>query len=68
MSKDKKKTVYIDSDSCIGCTLCTQICPGFFEMDDEGKSRVNKSGKCSNDKIDQAIDACPVACLGWKAD
>ena len=29
---------YVDKDTCIGCELCTQICPDVFSMDDDGKS------------------------------
>ena len=25
----------VDRDTCIGCELCTQICPEVFQMDDE---------------------------------
>lgn len=25
----------VDKDTCIGCELCTQICPEVFEMNDE---------------------------------
>ncbi|NMA86670.1 MAG: ferredoxin [Tissierellia bacterium] len=26
----------VDKDSCIGCELCTSICPEVFSMDDDG--------------------------------
>lgn len=33
---------YVDKDTCIGCELCTQICPDVFSMDDDGKSVAKK--------------------------
>ena len=26
----------VDKDACIGCELCTSICPEVFSMDDDG--------------------------------
>jgi ferredoxin len=30
----------VDRDLCIGCGLCTEICPEVFEMDDEAIAQV----------------------------
>ena len=60
------KTVYIDQAVCIGCTLCTQVTPNVFEMRDDGKSHVKDTTGDSEDKIQQAIDSCPVKCIHWK--
>ena len=27
----------VDKELCIGCELCTSICPELFSMDDDGK-------------------------------
>ncbi|MDF2505862.1 MAG: ferredoxin [Clostridium sp.] len=29
---------FVDKDTCIGCGLCTSVCPDVFVMDDEGKA------------------------------
>jgi len=34
------KKVIVDKDLCIGCSLCTAVCPDAFVMNDEGKSEV----------------------------
>lgn len=60
------KKVYVDEETCIGCTLCTQICPKVFKMMDNGKSRAVKPSGDKEDKIQQAIDACPVQCIHWE--
>lgn len=50
--------VKIDKEKCIGCGLCTGICPDIFELDDEMKASIkeNKDDPC----IKEAIDSCPV--------
>jgi len=67
VSSDNKKTrIVIDSDACIGCSLCIQICPESFEMDENGNSW-SKAGVAPEniDNGQQAIDSCPVQCMSW---
>lgn len=48
--------VKINKEKCIGCGLCTSICPEVFEM--EGNKAVvkeQKNIKC----VGQAIEDCP---------
>lgn len=59
------KKLYVDQDVCIGCTLCTQICPNIFAMNDEGKSKIVNPKGDKDDKIQQAIDGCPVDCIKY---
>lgn len=61
-----KKGAYVNPDICIGCTLCTQICPNVFAMQDDGKSKAVNSTGDTEEKIQQAIDACPVTAISWK--
>ena len=63
---DDKKGAYVDEDTCIGCTLCTQICPDVFEMTDDGKSRATHPHGDSEENIKQAINSCPVSCIYLK--
>ena len=60
------KKLYVDQDTCIGCTLCTQICPKVYKMNDEGKSEVTNQKGDKEDKIEQSIKSCPVDCIKWK--
>ena len=60
------KIPHINSDLCIGCTLCTQICPNTCKMDDNGKAKVINPTGDSEEKIQQAIDSCPVKAIVWK--
>ena len=62
------KKIYVDSDNCIGCTLCTQICESVFAMKDDGKSGVIKEEIVDSQEstVQTAIDICPVRCIHWK--
>lgn len=55
-------TVKVNLDDCIGCGVCSQICPEVFEMDeDAGKIKVvhPEGSECTQ----EAIDSCPVSCI-----
>ena len=68
----------IDSDCCIGCEVCTQLCPEVFRMDeddhdhdhdhghDHGKAVVYNPAGAPEDKIEVAMDNCPSACIYWE--
>ncbi|BCR04633.1 ferredoxin [Desulfuromonas versatilis] len=64
----------VDQDACIGCEVCTQICPEVFKMEgEEGhghdhghKSVVYNPTGAPEAKIEEAMDNCPVACIHWQ--
>ena len=59
---------FVNKDTCIGCELCTQICPDVFSMDDDGKS-VAVDTEVPEENKDDAIDArdsCPVSAIDIK--
>ncbi len=37
--------ISIDQNECIGCALCSSVCPDLFEMDAEGLKAKLKDGK-----------------------
>jgi len=54
--------VKVDQKKCIGCGLCTSICPEVFELGKNGKSTVkdpNSKAKC----VKEAIASCPVQAI-----
>lgn len=56
--------VYVDEGICIGCGLCTGICPEVFEMNDDGKATA--AGAVTEDNegsIKEAMDSCPVTAI-----
>lgn len=56
----------VDQDACIGCEVCTHICPQVFKMKDNHKSEVINPTGASESKIEEAMDHCPVACIHWE--
>ena len=62
----------IDPDCCIGCEVCTQLCPEVFCMEEgEGdghaheKAIVHDPKGAAESKIEDAMDNCPSACIYW---
>lgn len=54
----------VNKELCIGCGACEGVCPEVFKLND-GKSEVVAMDDYSQykDKIDQAIDTCPVQAI-----
>ena len=53
--------VKIKKEKCIGCGLCTTLCPQVFEMGTDGKAKVKaqKDLPC----VKEAIESCPVSAI-----
>lgn len=49
--------IKIDKNKCLGCGVCTSICPQVFEMNKDGKAKVKaqKNLPC----VKEAISSCP---------
>lgn len=61
-----KKSLYIDSDVCISCNLCVDMVPKVFQMSDAGVAEPYNPTGAPEEKIQEAIDSCPVECIHWK--
>lgn len=59
------RTPYLDEEACIGCETCTRICPNVFGMVSEHKAGVHTPTGDSEEKIEEAMDNCPTACITW---
>ena len=57
-----KYKVKQDKNLCIGCGVCVAVCPGNWEMTDDGKAKPKKS-ESDLDCNKEAADACPVNCI-----
>ncbi len=56
---------FVDKDVCIGCGLCSGICPEVFDMDSDGKAVAVASEIVANvlSSAKEAADQCPVAAI-----
>lgn len=58
----------IEINGCIGCSICTTICPELFAMN-EDRHAINLYGNDSEipedleTPLNEAIDACPVCAI-----
>lgn len=58
------KTVALDTDECIGCGSCAEICPEVFGFnEEEGKAFVRKADGGDLECAGEAAAACPVSCI-----
>jgi len=60
------KKPYVDQDICISCNLCVDTVPEVFRMNEDGLAEVYDPSGAPEDNIQEAIDACPVACIHWE--
>ncbi|MBN2569889.1 MAG: ferredoxin [Deltaproteobacteria bacterium] len=60
-------TVYIETEECIGCKSCVELCPDVFGFDDDaGKAFVIMPEGGPEQCIDDAIETCPSGCIHWE--
>jgi ferredoxin len=55
-------TPKVDMDLCIGCGLCSELCPKVFELRDD-KAWVINDKACDTCDCQQAVDSCPVTAI-----
>ena len=61
--KEKRMaTPIVDMDLCIGCGLCSELCPKVFELRDD-KAWVINPNACDTCDCQQAVDGCPVTAI-----
>lgn len=62
----RQKGVYVDEITCIGCKHCAHLARNTFYIEpDYGRSRVIRQDGDSEERIQEAIDTCPVDCIHW---
>jgi len=56
--------IKVNKQKCLGCEVCTSLCPEVFELED-GKSKIKEKAdlKKYKDCIKQAIETCPVQAI-----
>ncbi len=57
---------YVVEDECIACGTCEELCPEVFSVNETlGFAQVMNPLGAPDDKIQEAMDACPVLCIHW---
>jgi ferredoxin len=53
--------IKVNQEACIGCGACISLCPGTFQMNDQGKSEVvsQEDAACAKN----AAQSCPVQAI-----
>ncbi|HHV79892.1 MAG TPA: ferredoxin [Firmicutes bacterium] len=59
--------VSVDKDLCIGCSLCTQICPSVFVMGNDDKAEVVPGADASQPCAKEAEESCPSSAIKVEA-
>lgn len=58
---------FILEDECIACGSCEEICPEVFQVNESlGYAQVVNPEGASEEKVQEAIDACPTQCIHWE--
>jgi len=64
----RQKAVWVDEAVCIGCRYCAHVATNTFVVEPEwGRSRAIRQDGDSTQRIQEAIDTCPVDCIHWVA-
>ena len=57
---------YVDQDACISCGLCVDTAPEVFRLTNDNLAEVYDPAGAPEQKIQEAIDGCPVNCIYWQ--
>ena len=64
----RQKAVWVDEAVCIGCSYCAHVACNTFVLEPQwGRSRAIRQDGDSTERIQEAIDTCPVDCIHWVA-
>jgi ferredoxin len=62
--KPMTRTPEINIDDCIGCGACVDVCPEVFALNEAiDKALVLNPAGCPEERIQEAMDLCPVRCI-----
>ena len=62
------KQVVIDTDECIACETCVELCPDIFAIDEADPDHANVIKPEGGDEacIEEAIASCPAECISYE--
>ena len=62
----RQQAVWVDEAVCIGCRYCTHVAANTFLVEEDwGRPRAIRQDGDSTERIQEAIDTCPVDCIHW---
>ncbi len=62
-----ERVPYVEYDDCIACGACVEVCPEVFTLNESlGSAQVLNPAGADGDKIQEAMDICPVHCIHWE--
>lgn len=62
----RQKAVWVDEAVCIGCRYCAHVATNTFVVEQAwGRSRAIRQDGDSTERIQEAMDTCPVDCIHW---
>jgi ferredoxin len=62
----RQRAVWVDEAVCIGCRYCAHVATNTFVVEPHwGRSRALRQDGDSTERIQEAIDTCPVDCIHW---
>ena len=62
----RQQAVWVDEAVCIGCRYCAHVASNTFVLEPHwGRSRAIRQDGDSTERIQEAIDTCPVDCIHW---
>lgn len=64
----RQQAVWVDEAVCIGCRYCAHVATNTFVVEPSwGRSRAIRQDGDSTERIQEAIETCPVDCIHWVA-
>jgi ferredoxin len=60
------KYIDVDTDACVACGTCVDICPNVFQFNESNLTvSVMEQYSVSEDELEEAIQSCPAHCISW---
>ncbi|MDI6603120.1 MAG: ferredoxin [Patescibacteria group bacterium] len=57
--------VKVNEKKCIGCALCSNLCPEVFELTEDGKAKVKEGADLEKNKecVKETKESCPLGAI-----
>ena len=54
---------FLDRSACIGCGVCTQVCPEYFALEESSGTAKVLREETDDPSVREAESSCPVGCI-----